>query len=97
MSIAEYSFPSVGIEQGTASAVSPTASEHTPLHRLAAVRRQQGVSRRTMARRLNVDANTIRTQEDEASDINLSTLRAWQAALEVPLSELLVDSEDPPL
>jgi hypothetical protein len=41
-----------------------------------------------------VDLSPIKQQE-EASDLNLSTLLAWQRALEVPLIELLVDSEDP--
>jgi hypothetical protein len=48
-----------------------------------------------MARRLNVDLSTVKRQEDEASDLNLSTLVAWQQVLEVPLAELLVDTDDP--
>lgn len=94
MSIADYSVPALGIGPAPAPELPPAPPERRPLHRLAAVRRQQGVSRRTMARRLNTDATTIRAQEDEASDLNLSTLRAWQSALEVPLADLLVDSDD---
>ncbi len=65
------------------------------LHRLAHVRRLQGVSRRTLARRLNTDVNTVKQQEDHASDIKLSTLYQWQQVLEVPVAELLIDSEEP--
>lgn len=64
------------------------------LHRLATVRRLQGVSRRTLARRLNVDVSEIRREELETADLPLSKLYEWQKALEVPIAELLVDSED---
>jgi transcriptional regulator with XRE-family HTH domain len=63
------------------------------LHRLAAVRRLQGVSRRTLARRMNVDVVEIRRQE-ESNDLPLGILYQWHKALEVPISELLVESED---
>ncbi len=65
-----------------------------PLQRLAAVRRRQGLSRRTVARRLNVDISQVRREEDETADLTLSTLYAWQRALEVPISELLVEPTD---
>ena len=64
-------------------------------HRLATVRRQQGVSQRNIARRLNVDVNTIRQQEEETTDLPLSMLYQWQKILEVPISELLVDNDAP--
>jgi transcriptional regulator with XRE-family HTH domain len=66
-----------------------------PLHRLEAVRRQQGVSQRNVARRLNIDINTVRQQEEETADLPLSTLYQWQRILEVPIAELLVDSNAP--
>ena len=64
------------------------------LHRLAAVRRLQGISRRTVARRMNCEVSEIRRQEDETFDLPLSKLYEWQKALEVPIAELLVESED---
>jgi transcriptional regulator with XRE-family HTH domain len=67
---------------------------HRVLHRLATVRRLQGISRRTLARRMNVDVVEIRRQEDETNDLPLSVLYEWQKALEVPVAELLVESED---
>jgi transcriptional regulator with XRE-family HTH domain len=63
-------------------------------HRLATVRRLQGISRRTVARRLNVDVAEIRRQEDEGVDLPLSVIYEWHKALEVPVAELLVESED---
>ena len=65
------------------------------LHRLATVRRQQGVSQRNIARRLNLDINTIRQQEEEATDLPISVLYQWQQVLEVPIADLLIDSDAP--
>ena len=70
------------------------AVNHRVLHRLATVRRLQGLSRRTVARRMNVEVAVIRRQEDETSDLPLSVLYEWQKVLEVPIAELLVDSDD---
>jgi len=95
MSIADYSIPALGIGREAAAGIPEHSEPHSALHRLAAVRRQQGVSRRTMARRLNVDVATIKQQEDETSDLNLTTLRLWQQVLEVPLVDLLVDTDEP--
>jgi transcriptional regulator with XRE-family HTH domain len=94
MSIANFS-----TSTGVPGEVS-VSTNHRALHRLGAVRRLQGISRRTVARRLNVDVAEIRRQEEETSDLPLSTLYKWQKALEVPVAELLVDSQDdlsPPL
>lgn len=58
------------------------------------VRRLQGVSRRMMARRLNVEIEQVRQQESETADLPLSVLYAWQKALDVPISELLNEASD---
>ncbi len=65
-----------------------------PLQRLAIVRRLQGLSRRTVARRMNVDLEQVRRQEAADADLPLSVLYAWQKALEVPVAELLVEPGD---
>lgn len=65
------------------------------LHRIRTVRRQQGISLRSAARYLGSNIREIRAQEDEAADLRLSDLYRWQAALDVPLEELLVESERP--
>ncbi len=63
------------------------------LHRLGKVRRLQGVSRRLLAKRMQLQVADIRRQE-EASDLPLAVLYEWQKVLEVPVAELLVDSEE---
>jgi transcriptional regulator with XRE-family HTH domain len=63
------------------------------MHRLAKVRRLQGISRRMLARRMNVDLAEIRHQE-ETADLPLSVLYEWQKALDVPIAELLVEPQD---
>lgn len=90
MSIADFSL--TGFSDAPVPPVTPDATR--PLHRLAAVRRLQGVSRRAIARRLNVDIATVKQQEDETSDLPLSVLYLWQEMLEVPVVELLVESEE---
>ena len=87
---------------GSTSESRCTAAVHTegptakaPLHRLALVRRREGVSRRTVARRLQIDVARVKSQEDENADMLLSTLYQWRDVLDVPVAELLVDSNDP--
>jgi transcriptional regulator with XRE-family HTH domain len=70
------------------------AQFHKPLQRLAAVRQRQGISRRTIARRMNMDLSTVRSQEDETADLTLTQLYKWQEALEVPVSELLYEADE---
>ncbi len=65
------------------------------VHRVAEVRRQQGVSLRTVARHLKKDLATIRNQEKETTDLRLTELSEWQRVLDVPLVDLLVDSGSP--
>jgi len=65
------------------------------LHRLGEVRRQQGISQPNMARRLGLDLSVIRQQEQETTDLLLTTLYEWQKVLEVPVADLLVDSDAP--
>ena len=71
----------------------PTTNQ--PLHRLETVREREGISRRTVARRLNTSISDVKRQENETADLLLSTLYKWQEALEAPISELLVDCHEP--
>ena len=91
MSIMDYSVPQAGAEYGGAGKVPRT---DRPLHRLRKVRRLQGISRRTVARRLNTDVSQIKSQEEETADILLSTLYQWQDVLQVPVEELLAEAAD---
>jgi transcriptional regulator with XRE-family HTH domain len=88
MSIVEYT-ASTSVSGGMT-----VPTRRRTLHRLATVRRLQGISRRTVARRMNLDVSEIRRQEDESSDLPLSVLYEWQKALDVPVAELLVESKD---
>jgi transcriptional regulator with XRE-family HTH domain len=72
---------------------SANRSDSSSLHRIATVRRQQGVSLRTAARHMGTDIRTVREQESSSSDIRLSELYKWQATLDVPIEDLLVEPE----
>ena len=74
----------------------PNGRTDQRLHRIRTVRRQQGISLRTAARHMGSNVRETRVQEDESTDLRLSDLYRWQEALEVPLEELLVESDKPP-
>jgi transcriptional regulator with XRE-family HTH domain len=81
-----------GSELGThfeASVARPI--EQPVLHRIADVRRQHSVSVRTLSRRMKMSDDLIRQQEAKTCDLPLSVLYKWQAALDVPVVELLVE------
>lgn len=88
MSIVEYSVNT------DVSGESFVPENHRVLHRLATVRRAQGISRAAVARHLNVDVEEIRRQEEENNDLPIWVLYEWQKILEVPVAELLVEAED---
>ena len=71
-----------------------TDTKSPPLHRLGEIRRREGISRRTIARRLDIDIAAVKLEECESSDIPLSILYQWQKALGVPVAELLMEPED---
>jgi transcriptional regulator with XRE-family HTH domain len=93
MSIAEWSVSAATV--GASVPPTPPDSTERPLHRIAEIRRQQGVSLRTVARRLNSSVHLVRVQELPESDLLLSDLYRWQQALEVPVADLLVDLDAP--
>lgn len=66
-----------------------------PLHRIREIRMREGVSLRSAARQMGTDIRSLRLQEQETTDLRLSELHRWQKALDVPLSELVVDDEAP--
>ena len=71
----------------------PAAAEGSamPLHRVAEVRGQQGLSLRTVSRRTGIEVKELRRQEDPSADMLLTDLLQWQKALDVPLVDLLED------
>ena len=64
-------------------------------HRVRTVRLQQGVSLRSAARQMGNDIRSLRLQEQESTDLRLSDLHKWQKALDVPLSELVEETDEP--
>lgn len=65
------------------------------LQRVRDVRRLQGMSLRSAARHLKTDVRTAREMEEPTADLHLSDLYKWQSALQVPVTELLVEANDP--
>ncbi len=63
-----------------------------PLHRIREVRTEQGISLKTIAKKTGLDERTLQQQEIPSSDIHVSDLYRWQAALDVPIADLLQDS-----
>ena len=61
-----------------------------PLHRTAEVMQQEGISLRAIASRMNTSAEQARAELDPRRDLRLSELYRWQAALNVPVVDLLV-------
>ncbi len=68
------------------------ASQPRKLHRIAEVRKSQGLSERSACKRLSIDIATLRELEDPANDLTLSELLKVQSVLEVPLVDLVEDS-----
>ena len=64
-----------------------------PLHHLGVVREREGISRRSVARRLGITESDVARQEHETTDIRLSELYRWRDVLNVPLAELLIESD----
>jgi len=73
--------------------IRPSVRPLKSLHRIAEVRQRQGVTLRNVARRLGVEMSVVRRQEQPDCDVRVSDLMKWQEVLEVPVSELLVESE----
>jgi transcriptional regulator with XRE-family HTH domain len=63
------------------------------LHRLAAVRRAKGISRRELARRLGITVEELRVTE-ESTDLSLSTISRWAATLNISVTELVIEQDE---
>ena len=72
----------------------PNESQRS-LHRIQEIRQQQGLSLRCVARRLRINVEEAKNQENATTDLPLSTLYRWQEVLEVPIADLLVDENSP--
>ena len=94
MSIADDLNTGTGFLDMPSAVVSP-ADTSRPLHRIADIRRQQGISLRSAARRMGASMDQVRQQEQETCDMTLSELYRWQQTLDVPIVDLLLDVNTP--
>ena len=74
----------------------PQLTPPLPLHRISDVRRSQNLSIATLAKRLEMEVETVREAEQPTTDMLLSTLYKWREALDVPAAELLVEPDELP-
>lgn len=89
----QYGFlPSLYESDGTIVPV--VGNRPAALQSLGSARRRQGLSVRCIAQRLGRTIAEVRQQEDECADLLLSDLYRWQAALDIPIQELLNEPSD---
>lgn len=73
----------------------PTEPPRSQLHRANTVRLEQGISIRSLSRRLNISQAEVREMLDEKNNLSLEQLYRLQEALGVPVPQLLVEELDP--
>jgi transcriptional regulator with XRE-family HTH domain len=61
------------------------------MHQLRKARQREKLSARCVAHRLGISVAELKAQEAETADLPLSVLHRWAAALDVPITELLVE------
>lgn len=88
------------VETGTIrTTLPPVGPEHSEArapqshHRIEEVRKQQGLSLRSVSRQMSVEIRELREQEKPDSDLRLSQLMRWQSVLGVPANELLAEPD----
>jgi transcriptional regulator with XRE-family HTH domain len=91
----ERSLPMLSSSQDKTLAAGQERSRQQ-LHRLAAVRQQEGLSQHTIARRLGIGLREVQAQEQGSADLTLSMLYRWKESLNVPISELLKEDVGEP-
>lgn len=87
-----------GMENGTygsSGSPVPIPNNQPGLHKIADARRRQGISLRSVARRMGKSIEQVRRLEEPASDMMISDLYEWQRVLEVPVVDLLIDCNAP--
>jgi len=82
------------LSESSSSVNRKSRSERVKLHRIAEVRAEQAVSLRSVSRRTGIEVRILKQQEDPYTNLTLEELQVWQKALDVPLADLLVDSNN---
>ena len=84
----------LNIEEQTPAVVPIHLECALPLHRLGEARRQEHISRRSVARHLGITVEDVRRQECNTTDLPLSVLHKWAKALGLPVAELVEEPGD---
>ena len=64
-------------------------------HRVRTARLKYEVSLRSAARQMGSDIRSLRLLEQETTDLRLSDLHKWQKVLDVPMTELIEENDEP--
>lgn len=64
------------------------------LHRIRELRKQQGITLRTVSRKLGMPASVVREEEKPESDMLVSQLAQWADILDVPIADLLEEPQN---
>jgi transcriptional regulator with XRE-family HTH domain len=83
--------PMTALQPGNAAVSTGPAQPGPILHHLRSVRRREGISNRSIAHRLGISLGELKAQEVETTDLPLSVLHRWAAALNVPVTELVAE------
>lgn len=95
MSTVEYNYESNGFQVPIPRSTLTNGLPARKYHRIQEVCIQQGATVRSLSRKMDLSTSEIREQGNPQSDLRISDLLRWQQVLEVPLAELLVDSDGP--
>lgn len=81
-----------GPDRANASQPSGQPSQY---HRIAEVRRLQGISVRSASRRMGIPMEQVRREERPDANLTMEQMIRWQKALEVPIVDLMIDDNSP--
>jgi transcriptional regulator with XRE-family HTH domain len=97
MSISEFDWESIPVSLSSSEPIEPSPEPHRAkrLHRIRAVRREQGVSIKRAAQLMGKTVEQLQLEEQESADLRLSQVYEWQRLLEVPVSDLLDEPHAP--
>ncbi len=77
------------------SEVASETKKRCEYHRIAEVRRLQGISVRSASRRMGISMEQVRCEERPTTNLTMEQMIRWQKALEVPIVDLMVDDNSP--
>ena len=63
------------------------------IHRIREARRIEGVSIKTAGRRLGINRQQVLAEENPNTDLTVSRLHEWAAALQVPVADLISECD----